>query len=72
MPPKAPTHAAYNTLPSAFKGSHGIEPVDILNLFLTKSLLETMSANTNAYAAEKVRKVIRRVDAHGKRLPLQN
>jgi hypothetical protein len=54
MPPKAPTHAAYNTLPSALKGLHGIEPVDILNLFLTKSLLETMSANTNAYAAEKI------------------
>jgi hypothetical protein len=54
MPPKAPIHAAYNTLPSALKGSHGIEPVDILNLFLTKSLLEKMHANTNAYAAKKI------------------
>jgi hypothetical protein len=42
MPPKAPTHAAYNTLPSEFKGLHGIEPVDILNLFLTKSSFLTM------------------------------
>jgi hypothetical protein len=52
--PKAPTHSAYNTLPFAIKDLHGVEPVDILNLFLTKSLLETMSANTNAYAAEKI------------------
>jgi hypothetical protein len=54
MPPKVPIHDAYNTLPSALKGLHGIEPVDILNLFLTKSLLETMTANTNAYAAQKI------------------
>jgi hypothetical protein len=52
--PKAPTHAAYNILPSALKGLHGIKPVDILDIFLTKSLLETMSANTNLYAAEKI------------------
>jgi hypothetical protein len=54
MPPKAPIHAAYNTLPFAFKSFIGIEPVDILNLFLTKSLLETMAVNTNTYAAQKI------------------
>jgi hypothetical protein len=47
-------HPAHNTLPSALKGLHGIEPVDILNLFLTQSLLETMRANTNAYSAENI------------------
>jgi hypothetical protein len=54
MPPKAHTHAPYNTLPFAIKDLHSVEPVDILNFFLTKSLLETMSANTNAYATGKI------------------
>ena len=41
-------------LPTCIRHSNHIEPVDILSLFLTKSLLQTMAANTNAYAAKQL------------------
>lgn len=53
VPPTSP-HDAYNTLPTHIRHSDHIEPVDILSLFLTKSLLQTMAANTNAYAAKQL------------------
>ena len=53
VPPTSP-HGAYNMLPAHLRHSDHVEPVDILSLFLTKSLLQTMAANTNAYAAKQL------------------
>ena len=53
VPPTSP-HDAYNILPAHLRHSDHVEPVDILSLFLTKSLLQTMAANTNAYAAKQL------------------
>lgn len=48
-------HTTYNTLPFKVRFQHLVEHVDIFRLFLTKSLLEDMAANTNPYAAAKAR-----------------
>ena len=53
VPPTSP-HDAYNMLPAHLRHSDHVEPVDILRLFLTKPLLQTMAANTNAYAAKQL------------------
>jgi hypothetical protein len=50
----APPHTAHNLLPSSIRGLHGVEAVDIFRLFLTDSLLNTISTNTNAYAQKKI------------------
>ena len=46
-------HEAYNTLPARLRHQNAVEPFDILKLFLTPSLIESMTYNTNAYAALK-------------------
>ena len=46
-------HEAYNTLPARLRHQNTVEPFDILKLFLTPSLMESMTCNTNAYAALK-------------------
>ena len=51
--PKTPLHRSYNTLPPAIRHVDAIEPKNILDLFLTTSLLKTMTTNTNSYAAIK-------------------
>ena len=42
-------HEAYNTLPARLRHQNAVEPFDILKLFL----IESMTCNTNAYAALK-------------------
>ena len=42
---------AYNTLPARLRPQNAVEPFDILRLFLTPSLIESVTCNTNAYAA---------------------
>ena len=51
--PKTPPHPTYNTLPPTVCHLDAIEPKNILDLFLTTSLLKTMTTNTNSYAAIK-------------------
>ena len=54
--PKASPHASSNLLPATLRRSRrAVEPSDILKprLFFTKSLLQLLVANTNAYAAYK-------------------
>ena len=51
--PKSPPHHAFNTLPPTIRHLDAIEPKNILDLFLTTSLLKTMTTNTNSYAAIK-------------------
>ena len=51
VPPSSP-HNVYNMLPTCICHSDHIEPVDILSLFLTKSQLQTITVNTNAYIAK--------------------
>ena len=46
-------HEAYNTLPVRLHHQNAVEPFDVLKLFLTSSLMESMTYNTNAYAALK-------------------
>ena len=46
-------HDAYNTLPGRLPYQNAVEPFDILKLFLTPSLMESMTRNSNAYAAPK-------------------
>ena len=46
-------HGAYNTLLARLHHQNAVEPFDILKLFLTPSLMESMTYNTNAYAALK-------------------
>ena len=41
-------------LPACHRYSDHVEPVDILSLFLTKALLQTMVENTKAYAAKQL------------------
>ena len=56
LPSHHPTchpHEAYNTLPARLRHQKAVEPFDILKLFLTPSLMESMTCNTNAYAALK-------------------
>ena len=55
VPPTSP-HDTYNMLPAHLHHSDHVpvEPADILRLFLTKSLLQTMAANTNAYMAKQL------------------
>jgi hypothetical protein len=53
-------HLSHPTLPitfspSSIRGLHGVEAVDIFRLFLTDSLLNTISTNTNAYAQKKIK-----------------
>jgi hypothetical protein len=57
MTPRAPSHEAHNLLPSSFRGLDAVEPIHIFNLFLTNSLLDTMSTNTNAYAEQKIKEL---------------
>jgi len=47
-------HKAYNTLSAIFRGLDAIEPIEILRLFLTDSLLKTITDNTNEYARNKL------------------
>ena len=54
MVPVAFPHKAYNTLPAIFRGLDAIEPIAILRLFLTDSLLKTITDNTNEYASQKL------------------
>jgi len=54
MAPIAFRHKAYNTLPAIFRGLDAIEPIEILRLFLTDSLLKTITDNTNEYASYKL------------------
>jgi hypothetical protein len=51
--PKEPAHSAFNTLPAAMQRLSNVRPEAIFRLFLTPSLLETISKHTNEYAAEK-------------------
>ena len=53
VPPASP-HGAYNMLPVRLCHSDHVEPVDILRLFLTKALSQTMAENTNSYAAKQL------------------
>ena len=46
-------HDAYNTLPARLPHQNAVEPFDILKLFLTPSLMESMTRNSSAYAALK-------------------
>ena len=46
-------HDAYNTLLARLPHQNAVEPFDILKLFLTPSLMESMTLNSNAYAALK-------------------
>lgn len=48
MAPPMPDHDTYNMLPAHFRYSDQFEPVDIVGLFPTKSLLQTMAKNTSA------------------------
>ena len=52
--PKCPPHNAYNTLPVIIQHQQAVEPMDILSLFLTTSLIEQIAINTNAYATQKI------------------
>lgn len=54
MVPIAFPHKANNTLPAIFRGLDAIEPIEILRLFLTDSLLKTITDNTNEYATQKL------------------
>jgi len=52
--PIIPRHhpdAACNTLPSKIRYQHTVEPLKILSIFLTPSLLQDTAALSNAYAA---------------------
>ena len=51
--PKTSPHNAYNTLPLSSQHLDAIEPKNILDLFLTTSLLKIMTTNTNSYDAIK-------------------
>ena len=51
--PKAPPHHACDILRPSIRYLNAIEPKNILDLFLTTSLLETVTTNTNSYAAIK-------------------
>jgi hypothetical protein len=53
--PRAWHHDAHNLLPSSMRGLDAVEPIHIFRLFLTNSLLDTMSANTNAYVEKKIK-----------------
>ena len=53
MTPRALPHKAYNILPVIIWGLDEIQPFDIFRLFLTPSLLGTLSIYTNAYASQK-------------------
>ena len=46
-------HEVYNTLPARLRHQNAVEPFDMLKLFLTPFLIESMTCNTNAYAALK-------------------
>ena len=52
--PKCPPHNAYNALPVRIQHQQAVEPMDILSLFLTTSLIEQIAINTNAYAIQKI------------------
>jgi len=54
MAPTTPPHRANNTLPPHTHNLDGVEPVDILRLFITTPLLQEMAVNTNAYAQQKM------------------
>ena len=54
--PKTPPHNSYNTLTLSSQHLDAIEPKNILDLFLTTSLLKTMTTNTNSYDAIESRK----------------
>ena len=51
--PSLHPHDAYNTLLARLPHQNAVEPFDILKLFLTPSLMESVTRNTNAYAALK-------------------
>ena len=51
--PKTPPHNLYNTLNLSSQHLDAIEPKNILDLFLTTSLLKIMTTNTNFYDAIK-------------------
>ena len=53
-------------LPTHIRHSDHIEPVDILSLFLEKSLLQTMAANTNAYVAKQLEESRQREESGGR------
>jgi len=46
-------YKVYNTLPAIFRGLDAIEPIEILRLFLTDSLLKTIT-NPSEYARKKL------------------
>ena len=48
-----PLHSPINHLPSSLLALNSIKPSDIVNLFLTEELFQTMSSNTNLYAQQK-------------------
>ena len=54
MIPTTFPYKVYNTLPAIFRGPDAIEPIEILRLFLTDSLLKTITNNTNEYASQKL------------------
>ena len=51
--PKSPPHHAFNTLLPTIRHLDAIEPKNILDLFLTTSLLKIMATNTSPYDAIK-------------------
>ena len=52
--PKCLPHNAYNALPVRIQHQQAVEPMDILSLFLTTSLIEQIAINTNAIATQKI------------------
>jgi len=65
-------HKAYNTLPAIFRGLVAIEPIEILRLFLTDSLLKTITDNTNEYASQKLAERKRRSKRQWKEVVLED
>jgi len=47
-------HKPCNKLPAIFRGLNAIEQIEILRLFLTDSLLKTITDNTNEYPSQKL------------------
>jgi hypothetical protein len=51
--PRVPTHKAFNKLPAELRRLKEVKPEAVFRLFLTNSLLETITKHTKEYAATK-------------------
>ena len=65
-------HEAYNTLPTRLPHQNAVEPFDILKLFLTPPLFESMTRNSNAYVAPKLANAFRAEVGSGREFPLRS